>query len=140
MCKSAIEHTQTLAAGNPEVAQCQAELAMLTMNRGALFQDQNDLSAARAEWERARETLQGLLERDASNPDYRRDLATALGAIGFIQLQSGERTEAVATLTAARDRLQALLKEYPDDMHLQELLTETLGDLAEASAARSGDK
>jgi predicted Zn-dependent protease len=52
--------------------------------------------------------------------------------LGRVLLDRGDRTAAAKTLAEARDKLQKLVKEFPEDKMLEARLADTLADLTAA--------
>jgi tetratricopeptide (TPR) repeat protein len=125
---------EKLAIGNPDVVFYQSELANLTVTMADLYDAQDDLPKAHRAWTQVLLIVQELLRSDPNNSEFRRHEAASLGAIGNIQLRSGEAKAATEMLTTARDRLKQLLTEFPEDENLKEQLKDTLADLAAAAA------
>jgi serine/threonine-protein kinase len=128
-------HMETLAVGNPDVIEYQLRRAELAMSRAVAHEKQEELPSARGAWELCLATVEGLRANDPKNADYREMYATALAATGSIHLRMNDPAGARAKLTAARDEFEALLKELPGNLGIQQKLEDTLGDLALCDAA-----
>lgn len=121
---------ERVAIGNPQVLKYQQELIVLAIKKGMLYEEQSALPSARSAWTQALTTAQDLVESDPADPMHRRDVATSLSALGVIELLSGDRAQAAKRLAEARDMLQALIKDLPQDENLQRQLDDTLANLA----------
>ncbi|MDX1946247.1 MAG: protein kinase [Pirellulaceae bacterium] len=128
--EAAQRHMRTLAMGNPDVAQYQAELAILAMSRGTLCEEREDVAGAKTAWTEAHAALTTLVAREPKSPDYRRDLATSEWALGNLELDGGDRVAAIKLLSSARDRMQALAREFANDAALARRLAAIAADLA----------
>jgi serine/threonine protein kinase len=123
---------ESLAVGNPDVPVYQRELVVLALKKALLYEERSDLASARVAWSQMLRTARSLVSRDRQNADYRIDLATALGGLGGVELLSGDSPKAAAALAEARDLLEKLVQELPDDPNLKQQLADTLANLAAA--------
>jgi tetratricopeptide (TPR) repeat protein len=133
--EKASDPMESLAIGNPDVLEYQHELVVLALKKAVLYEEQNDLDAARAAWTQMQTTARELVRRDAQNDEYRRDLATSLSGLGGAELLAGDPEQAARTLAAARDQLQQLLSRFPGEPILSQQLADTLANLAIATEA-----
>ncbi|MHC4176975.1 MAG: protein kinase domain-containing protein [Planctomycetota bacterium] len=116
--QKALERTSVLATLNPAVPRYQHELARLHMNLAQLHFEQGRSRQAQEAFQQARDILQPL----ADNYDvaqYLRDLAVTLREIGCLQSDDGECKLAHANLETAKDYLNKLVEESPQNAHLK---------------------
>lgn len=113
-----------LAEQNPEVVDYQADLAGLELNRGYLDSDDGKSEAAIVAFAEACRLFAPLGEAASALPRHRRNLAMAWRALGAEQVQAGQREMGLANLRRARDELQKLMTEFPDDPDYAQQLQE----------------
>jgi tetratricopeptide (TPR) repeat protein/tRNA A-37 threonylcarbamoyl transferase component Bud32 len=105
--------TQTLALGNPDVAQYQAELAGLYMNRGTLDRFQERPGDALDSFGRAEEILRALVADYPNVPANQENLAGLQMMLGDMHYEQQHRVAATEAFTDAYHTLETLVQRYP---------------------------
>jgi len=111
--EKAIGPMESLALANPDVAQYQAELAGLHMNRGALQRALGRRPTALASFQQALVMLQKLVARYPGVPQYQADLAGLEMMLGDLKREQQDSPGAMASFKGAYDTLEALVKAHP---------------------------
>jgi tetratricopeptide (TPR) repeat protein/predicted Ser/Thr protein kinase len=137
-CNAAKESMTSLAIGNPKVDLYQTELAILAMNQGDLYREQENYPAARSAFSQTKEILERLLTRDPGNEAYSMDLAGTLGALGRVELLANDASSAKSTLEVAIAQMDELLKKRPGDIDVTRWLSEARQDLQRAQELNAG--
>jgi eukaryotic-like serine/threonine-protein kinase len=117
--RRAMEIRRLLVEENPDVFQLRHELSgsylALAEGEGSAGRHANALRAARHASELQREVVR----RNSENVGYRDQAAGCDVATGWFLLQTGRANEGKRMLLAARDVLDALLRDHPDDIHVR---------------------
>lgn len=127
----AVEHSQTLAARNPEVSKYQAALACLQMNVGQFERDRGRPDEARECFAAALAILTELIGQCPAVADYRRDWAVTRIALAELDSAAGRPQDAREHLQQAEQRIRELRSQFPENPEYQRLLQEIAATLAQ---------
>ncbi|OHB85407.1 MAG: hypothetical protein A2V98_12700, partial [Planctomycetes bacterium RBG_16_64_12] len=128
--ETALGLTGRLALANPDVAQYQAELAGLHMNRGALERALGRPAEALASFEQAQAALKTLVEKHPEVPRYQADLAGVEMMLGDLQREHKDPYAAMHSFKDAYDTLESLVNAHPTVPEYRRDFTVTFHEIA----------
>ncbi len=128
--RSSIDVLNGLLASRPSDFDCRRELAESHGSLGGSLSKLGQTAEAESEYRWAIELRRDIVERSSGDPDDRLGSAIAQGKLGTFLYFSGRLDDARKTLRPARDILERLVADFPNNPQYQNLLGGILNDSA----------